>query len=371
MRICFDIDGTICELKSYIGSYEKVRPLPGVVELMKKLHDQGHVIILHTARHMKTCNGNVGLVLAKQGSTLFDWLLKYEIPYDEIYFGKPYADIYIDDNCLRFNGNWKELADIDWSKLPSTENNFKLNIVITMAGAGSRFLNKGFKLPKPLIPVKGIPMYRFSTNSLPLYLAKRLVFVIQNNEFASILQDDIMTHYSQYSPRIVKLDGVTRGQAETLLLASDEMDHSLPTLVHNSDSAIVYDDNALLNTLKISDGALLTFEVTNSNKYSFAHLNNNGLVDNVREKVQISTHASTGTYYFKSTVQLLDLIRLSILNNEREKNEFYIAPLYNHMIAEGQVIKIIPVKEYFCYGTPEEYYDFNRISNSADNKLSS
>ena len=362
MRICFDIDGTICELKSYIGSYELVRPLPGVVELMTKLKEDGHTIILYTARHMKTCGGNVGLVLAKQGKSLFAWLDKYKIPYDEIYFGKPQADIYIDDNCYRFSGNWKNFIKEDLSDFRSTEADYGLNIVITMAGAGSRFAKAGFNLPKPLIPVKGVPMYRYSTNSLPLNLAKRLVFVIQNNEFAELISNDINEHFAIYSPKIVKIDGLTRGQAESLLLASDALNHTLPTLVHNSDSAISVDVNELINVMKQSDGALLTFEVDDSDKYSFAHLNENGLVDQVREKKQISTHASTGTYYFKSTVQMLNLISLTISTNKTEQGEFYIAPLYNEMIKAGQIVKIIKTDQYFCYGTPEEYQAYNTLS---------
>lgn len=359
MRICFDIDGTICELKSYIGSYDKVQPLPGIVELMHKLKDDGHTIILNTARHMKTCKGNVGLVVAKQGKALLDWLDKHDIPYDELYFGKPYADIYIDDNCHRFEGNWDQFRTINWTRLASTETEFGLNIVVTMAGAGSRFANKGFKLPKPLIPVRGMPMYRYSTNSLPLNLAKRLIFVIQENEYSKVIREDIEENYYQYSPKIVTIKGLTRGQAETLLLASSAMNHAIPTLVHNSDSAIDINHETLLSTLKESDGALLTFEVQDSNRYSFAHVNENGLVDEVREKVQISTHASTGTYYFKSTVQMLNLIRKAIACNEKEKDEFYIAPLYNNMIQAQQIIKIIPVLNYYCYGTPEEYMEFN------------
>ena len=110
--------------------------------------------------------------------------------------------------------------------------------------------------------------------------------------------------------------------------------------------------------MRESDGALLTFEVENSNKYSFAHVNTRGIVDEVREKEQISTHASTGTYYFRSTVQMLDLIKDSIVHDEKEHGEFYIAPLYNRMIQAKQIVKIVPVKNYYCYGTPEEYQEF-------------
>ena len=354
MRICIDIDGTICELKSYIGSYDKVLPLPGVKNFIKKMREEGHTVILYTARHMKTCNGNVGLVVAKKGKELFNWLENHGIEYDEIHFGKPYADVYIDDNALKFNGNWSEISE----HFVSTEENFTFNIVVTMAGAGSRFAKAGYELPKPLIPLFGkIPMYRYSTDSLPLRYANRLIFIIQKGPFSEKIKNDIYTHYSEYDVRIVEVNGLTRGQAETLALAANELNHALPTLVHNSDSAVNVDEEKLLPILKVADGVLLTFEADND-RYSFARLGNDGDVDLVREKEAISTHASTGTYYFKSTVQMLNLIQKALDENDRERGEFYIAPLYNKMINAGQRVQICPVKNYYCYGTPEELIAF-------------
>ncbi|MGN6371279.1 MAG: capsular biosynthesis protein [Phycisphaerae bacterium] len=116
MRIAIDIDGTICELKKSGQSYSDVAPLPGAAEKIQGLKAAGHYIILLTARHMKTCEGNVGLVVARQGPTLFAWLEKHGIPYDEIWFGKPHADVYIDDNGLRFT-SWESIAG-DGSNLP-------------------------------------------------------------------------------------------------------------------------------------------------------------------------------------------------------------------------------------------------------------
>src|SRR3989344_5613505 len=109
-RICIDMDGVIAQLKKQGETYESVLPVPGAVEKIKKLKEAGHYIIIFTARHMKTCNGNVAMVLAKQGKNTLDWLAKYSIPYDEIHFGKPWADIYIDDNAYRFN-DWDEIND--------------------------------------------------------------------------------------------------------------------------------------------------------------------------------------------------------------------------------------------------------------------
>lgn len=97
MIFAFDIDGTICENKLGDLTYETVKPYPEAIELLNWLRSEGHTIILHTGRHAKTCNGNMGLILARQGKTLFDWLEKHNIPYDEIWWSKPHADLFIDD----------------------------------------------------------------------------------------------------------------------------------------------------------------------------------------------------------------------------------------------------------------------------------
>jgi len=116
MRICIDLDGVVAELRKPGEQYADLAPVPGAVEKLKSLKAAGHYLILCTARHMKTCEGNVGLVVARQGRVTLDWLAKHGIPYDEMHFGKPHADIYLDDNAVRFN-NWNEIA-ADGSNLP-------------------------------------------------------------------------------------------------------------------------------------------------------------------------------------------------------------------------------------------------------------
>ena len=109
MRICFDLDGVICELRTNGESYADLRPVKGAVEKLKALKATGHTIIINSGRHMKTCQGNVGLVLARQGQMTLEWLSRYEIPYDEIHFGKPWADVYVDDNAYRFT-SWDDIG---------------------------------------------------------------------------------------------------------------------------------------------------------------------------------------------------------------------------------------------------------------------
>lgn len=116
--LCIDLDGVIADFKKEGQTYADVAPIPGAIEKVRGLKAAGHHIIIYTARHMKTCQGNTGLVVARIGGITLDWLKRHEVPYDEIYFGKPWADIYIDDNALRFT-SWTEIA-ADGSNLPSS-----------------------------------------------------------------------------------------------------------------------------------------------------------------------------------------------------------------------------------------------------------
>ena len=102
-RICFDLDNTLVTYPIINGDYTTVKPIEKNIKLLKYLKCFGNTIIIYTARRMKTHNGNVGKINADVGKITFETLEKFDIPYDEIYFGKPYADFYIDDlavNCF-------------------------------------------------------------------------------------------------------------------------------------------------------------------------------------------------------------------------------------------------------------------------------
>lgn len=119
-RICIDLDGVICTIKQANETYADVKPIEGAIDKLKKLRENGHYIIIHTARHMKTCNGNVGMVISRIGAITLKWLADHNVEYDEIFFGKPWAELYIDDNAFRFM-SWNDIED-DGGNLPrSTE----------------------------------------------------------------------------------------------------------------------------------------------------------------------------------------------------------------------------------------------------------
>jgi capsule biosynthesis phosphatase len=110
MRIVIDLDGTICPIRRPEQSYADLEPYPGAVERIRELKAAGHYIIIATARNMATCQSNVGLLMKNIGRITLDWLERHGIEYDEIYFGKPNADLYIDDRALQFV-NWREIDE--------------------------------------------------------------------------------------------------------------------------------------------------------------------------------------------------------------------------------------------------------------------
>lgn len=110
MRIAIDLDGTICSIKQPQESYAELRPLPGAAERIRSLREMGHYVIILTARNMATYDSNLGKVLKNIGKITLDWLEKYGIEYDEIYFGKPNAEVYLDDRAMRFE-SWENVTE--------------------------------------------------------------------------------------------------------------------------------------------------------------------------------------------------------------------------------------------------------------------
>ena len=361
MRICLDIDGTICEVRGQGDDYATVRPLPQAAERIRSLRASGHYVILATARHMQTCGSNVGMVVARQAQTLIAWLNRHGIEYDELWFGKPHADLYVDDKAFPFSGNWDDITHATLHR--SCERTDKMNIVVAMAGAGVRFAEKGYGLPKPLIPAFGEPMYRHAVRSLPLHLAERLIFLIRRDAQSTELRRDIHETFAAFHPIIVEIDHLTRGQAETVLYARHKIAFHRPILIHNADSA--FEMASFADFPPAADGALLLFR-GQGNKWSYANMDDRGRVTQVREKVAISPFASTGSYYFRSSVQLMDLIQHAMSREETVNGEYYIGPLYNVMAAQGQSIKGVEVGRFISFGTPDDLVVSEAIAANAE-----
>ena len=104
LTFVFDIDGTICPIKKSNEKYEDLIPYDVVVKKIREYHESGARIILYTSRNMNSYNGNLGIINVKTAPILMDWLKKWEIPYDEIVYGKVWPGhngFYVDDRTVR------------------------------------------------------------------------------------------------------------------------------------------------------------------------------------------------------------------------------------------------------------------------------
>lgn len=237
----------------------------------------------------------------------------------------------------------------------------RINIVMPMAGRGSRFAEVGVTTPKPLIPVRGKPMYAWATDGLPLALARRLIFICLAEHLAELdLDRDIRTRYAQYDPIVIGLDRVTEGQACTVLLARDHIDNDEPLLIFNADT---YCPTTLATALKgdarDADGVLDVFRAP-GDKWSFARFDAAGRVVETAEKRRISEWASTGLYYFRRGQDFVRHAEAMIVANERSNNEFYVAPVYNRLINAGGDVRANKIEKVWVLGTPEDLSRFER-----------
>lgn len=102
--LVLDIDGTICPVKKSDESYLDLHPIPEMIEKIRSYKLEGYYLIYYSARNMRTYQGNVGKINANTLKTLFMWMDKHNIPYDEIHVGKPWPGkkgFYVDDRCIR------------------------------------------------------------------------------------------------------------------------------------------------------------------------------------------------------------------------------------------------------------------------------
>lgn len=227
-----------------------------------------------------------------------------------------------------------------------------LNIVIPMAGAGSRFAKEGYKDPKPLIPVHGIPMIKVIINNLRPTIEHRFIFICQKKHVQEYKLEEKLTKWAPNSC-IIQINGITEGAACTVLAARELIDNNDQLMIANSDQYVNININEYLEELnkKNYDGLIMTMKA-NDPKWSFVGLNINNMVERVVEKEVISDEATVGIYNFKHGKEFVKSADAMIKNNRRVNNEFYVAPVYNTMCEDGKKIGIFNVgkESYGMYG---------------------
>lgn len=210
-----------------------------------------------------------------------------------------------------------------------------LQIIVPMAGAGSRFSVAGYKDPKPLIPVHGVPMINVVINNLMPEREHKFIFVCQAEHVTAY---GLTEKLNKWAPdcEIVKLDGLTEGAACTVYAAKDLIDPTQPVMIANSDQYVDVDINDYLKAMEdaSADGMIMTMKAHDP-KWSFVGFNDDGLINRVVEKEVISDEATVGIYNFRTGSQMLGAIESMFNKNLRTQGEFYVAPAYNELLENG------------------------------------
>ena len=239
----------------------------------------------------------------------------------------------------------------------------KLNVLIPMAGAGSRFAQAGYTFPKPLIQVNDKPMIQVVVENLGL--DANFIFVVQK---AHRQQFNLDTMLGLIAPncKIVEVDGMTEGAACTALLAKKFINSDAPLFFANSDQYVEWDPVEFMYRMQETqaDGGIVTFKATHP-KWSFAKVcEETNCVTQVAEKNPISDNATVGYYYWKRGSDFVKYAEQMIEKDVRVNNEFYVCPVFNEAIENGKEIRIHEASKMWGLGTPEdlEYYlkNFNQ-----------
>ncbi len=235
-----------------------------------------------------------------------------------------------------------------------------MNILIPMAGEGSRFRDKGYIFPKPFIEVNGEPMIATVIKNLNMPDARHIFLARRSHIEQYSLEEVISQHVHKYV--IIPVDEKTEGAACTALLAEDEIDNNEELLIANSDQYIEWESKNF-NYVRINenlDGAILCFESTHP-KWSYVRLRQDLIfIDEVKEKVPISNIATCGIYYFKRGFDFVKSAKQMIAANDRFNGEFYIAPVFNYLIKRGYDFVPFYVSKMHGLGTPEDLEEFLR-----------
>jgi len=362
-----------------IEKISQLKPIPEIVELFKELEKRGYSI--------GVCSNSIRrTVLTAIAKTELMEYCSIIISNEDVKNSKPHPEMYwkamsmmgvLPENTLivedsppgllaaqRSRANYvrvdnpydvtreKILSNLKGEQLMKRWKDDKLNVLIPMAGAGSRFAQAGYTFPKPLIQVKDKPMIQVVVENLGL--DANYIFVVQkaHREKYNL---DAMLNLIIPGCKVVEVDGMTEGAACTTLLAKEFIDNEHPLFFANSDQFVEWDPIEFMYNMQETeaDGGILTFHATHP-KWSFAKVDEFGKVIEVAEKNPISTNATVGYYYWKKGSDFVKYAEQMISKDIRVNNEFYVCPVFNEAIADDKTIRIVEARNMWGLGTPED-----------------
>jgi UDP-N-acetylglucosamine diphosphorylase / glucose-1-phosphate thymidylyltransferase / UDP-N-acetylgalactosamine diphosphorylase / glucosamine-1-phosphate N-acetyltransferase / galactosamine-1-phosphate N-acetyltransferase len=241
-----------------------------------------------------------------------------------------------------------------------------LQILIPMAGAGSRFSSAGYHLPKPLVDVAGLPMIGRVIDNLGT-----------NHHYWFVVQKGVWAEYSVELTRVANMcdhhtfllvDGVTEGAAQTCLVAERMLDPEQSVMIANCDQIQNWQPHHFHDWFEKtpSDGTIITFN-SDSTKNSYVTVDEQGWVTQAREKEVISNLATTGVYVWRKAKNFVKAAHQMINSNTRVNNEFYVCPIYNFNIEMGHQINTYHIDQHWPTGTPEDLNIYLQHLNQENN----
>lgn len=237
--------------------------------------------------------------------------------------------------------------------------------LIPMAGAGSRFTEAGYTIPKPLLPVLGKPMVVSAAAALPA--AGKYVFIVRDFQIA---QYEIDKHLRNHFPECetVVLDHLTEGQAVSCLSARQYIHTDEELVIGASDNGMIYNRDLFETTKQDCDCIVFTFRGNPAvnekpQAYGWVNTDNDNNITGMSVKVPVSDkpmndHAVVGAFWFKTGKLFVEASERMIALNRRINNEFYVDECINDVIQMGYRAKIFEVEHYVCWGTPNDYETF-------------
>ena len=232
-----------------------------------------------------------------------------------------------------------------------------LNIVIPIAGNGSRFLNAGYNNPKPFIEFHNKFMAIHVAENIGISGAK-YIFICQNSHltnFGALFIEQLKkTHIKDFD--IIPLHETTEGAACTILKVKELINNNDELLIVNGDQLLPFEEiqkSVHFFEKKEAHAGIMCF-FNQDRKWSYVTINNLRMITKIEEKNPISDHATCGIYYLKHGKLFVDAVEKMIANNDRTNGEFYVAPALNYLISENRIIIPYFVNEMTGLGTPED-----------------
>jgi NDP-sugar pyrophosphorylase family protein len=253
--------------------------------------------------------------------------------------------------------------------LPKINNPKNTTLILPMAGKGSRFSEKGYSLPKPLIDVDGDPMITKAVNCLPQ--SDNNIFICMYDHIKDYNLEKILNQYSNC--KIKSVDKTTDGQACTCEIGINEFNLNLedPILISACDNGVYYDTNKYLNLVSDESIDIIVWTFRNNqtskvnpNMYAWLDVDSYDFIKHVSCKKFIyddplKTHAIIGTMFFRKAKYFTEGLNANYESNITTNGEFYVDDVLNQNIKSGLKVKVFEVENYICWGTPDDYETYN------------